>query len=120
MIQELTGCGYVKAWRTLMSHNQDVVLAVDALLPTPTTAGNKHMPPPPKIDTGLTPEQEALCLRGRDLQDRVNVVYSVAHSQTRTPLGLSGPETSSVSVPVPPPAPPASPAELTEQSPDSA
>lgn len=65
---------------------QTVEDAIDALLVRPVSSGDKYIPPPPKVDTGMTPEQEARCMKGRWLQDQVNVVFSAAHSKTRTPL----------------------------------
>lgn len=90
MIQDMVGCGYVEAWKALHANNQDVVLAIDALLAKPVVSGEKHIPPPPKVDSGMTPEQEARCKKGRWLQDQVNAVFSVAHSKTRTPLDAGG------------------------------
>ena len=62
---------------------KEVWLAVDALLEKPETAGDKYIPPKPKVDSGLTQEQEELCKKGRWLQDKVNAVFSVAHSKIR-------------------------------------
>ena len=80
---ELTGVSREVAEEALAKH-KEVWLAVDALMERPVVAGDKYIPPKPKVDTGLTSEQEALCQRGRWLQDQVNVVFSVAHSKTRT------------------------------------
>lgn len=81
---ELAGVSREVAEAALATHTE-VWLAVDALLTKPVVSGEKYLPPKPVIDTGLTPEQEALCKRGRWLQDQVNAVYSVAHSKTRLP-----------------------------------
>ena len=67
-----------------LAKHKEVWLAVDALMECPVAAGNKYIPPKPKVNTGLTSEQEALCQKGRWLQDQINVVFSVAHSKTRT------------------------------------
>ena len=80
---ELASVDRATAVEALNQHSE-VWLAVDALLTRPATAGDRFLPPPPEIDNGLTPEQDALCRRGRWLQDQVNVVFSVAHSKTRT------------------------------------
>ena len=69
--------------RAALAEHKEIWLAVDALLTRPTTAGDRFLPPPPSIDRGLTPEQEAICRRGRWLQDQVNAVFSVAHSKIR-------------------------------------
>lgn len=80
---ELAGVSREVAEEALAKH-KEVWLAVDALMEKPAVAGDKFIPPKPKVDTGLTSEQEALCQRGRWLQDQVNVVFSVAHSKVRT------------------------------------
>jgi hypothetical protein len=63
---------------------KEVWLAVDALLEKPPTSGDKYIPSKPKVDTGMSTEQEELCKKGRWLQDQVNAVFSVAHSKIRT------------------------------------
>jgi uncharacterized protein YfaT (DUF1175 family) len=83
LVMELAGVSKEVAEEALAKH-KEVWLAVDALLEKPVVAGDKYIPPKPKVNTGLTSEQEALCQRGRWLQDQVNVVFSVAHSKTRT------------------------------------
>lgn len=81
---ELAGVSREVADAALLEH-KEVWLAIDALLLKPTVSGEKYIPAKPVIDTGLTPDQEAMCKRGRWLQDKVNAVYSVAHSKTRPP-----------------------------------
>lgn len=71
-----------------LAQHKEIWLAVDALMIKPMVAGDKYIPEKPKIDTGLTSEQEALCMRGRWLQDQVNAVFSVAHSKTRNQPSL--------------------------------
>ena len=67
-----------------LAKHKEVWLAVDALMECPVVAGNKFIPPKPTVYTGLTSEQEALCQKGRWLQDRVNAVFSVAHSKIQS------------------------------------
>jgi hypothetical protein len=67
-----------------LAKHKEVWLAVDALMERPVVAGDRYIPPKPKVNTGLTSEQEALCQRGRWLQDQVNAVFSVAHSKIQT------------------------------------
>ena len=83
-VMELANVSREVAEEALAKH-KEVWLAVDALMERPVVAGDKFIPPKPKVDTGLTSEQEALCQKGRWLQDQINVVFSVAHSKTRTP-----------------------------------
>jgi hypothetical protein len=91
MIVELTGCSEVDALSALRDARGNVVEAVDKLLVKPPTQGDRYLPEKPKIDDGLSDEQRELCERGRWLQDKVNVVFSVAHSKTRTPQDLLEP-----------------------------
>jgi hypothetical protein len=84
MVMELANVSREVAEEALAKH-KEVWLAVDALMDRPVVAGDKFIPPKPKVNTGLTSEQEALCQKGRWLQDQINVVFSVAHSKTRTP-----------------------------------
>ena len=81
MVQQLTGCTREEAEKALI-HHETVLDAVESLIPAnPVVSGAKYIPPKPKVDTGMDPEQKALCERGRWLQDKVNVVFSVAHSK---------------------------------------
>jgi hypothetical protein len=105
MIMELANVSKEMAEEALAKH-KEVWLAVDALMERPVVAGDKYIPPKPKVNTGLTSEQEALCQRGRWLQDQVNVVFSVAHSKTRTqPLDDQVPVAEEQYVRVPPSSP---------------
>ena len=83
VVRNLTGCSYSQAMFALIDNNNDVVAAVDSLLSKPVCKGDTYLPPKPKINTGLSDEQKALCERGRWLQSKVNEVISVAHSQIR-------------------------------------
>ena len=81
MVQQLTGCSREEAEKALHQH-ENVLDAVESLIPAnPVVAGAKYIPPKPKVDTGMDSEQQALCERGRWLQDKVNAVFSVAHSK---------------------------------------
>ena len=82
-----------------LAEHKEVWMAVDALLQKPSVSGDKHIPTKPKVDTGLTSEQQMICSKGRWLQDQINVVFSVAHSKTRNPLD-DPPEVPAVSQPL--------------------
>jgi hypothetical protein len=83
MVMSLTGCTQPVAERALLEH-ETVIEAVDSLLGSaPVVSGAKYIPDPPKIDHGLNEEQAERCAKGRDLQDKVNAVFSVAHSKIR-------------------------------------
>jgi hypothetical protein len=83
LVQELAGVDRETAIKTLLETKGDPVLAVDRLLEKPLVKGDAYIPAKPVVDTGLSEEQKALCQRGRWLQDKVNVVFSVAHSKIR-------------------------------------
>ena len=109
----LAGVDQATAERALLDY-ETVEDAVDALLVKPVVSGERHIPRPPTIDRGLTAEQAELCRKGRWLQDQVNAVFSVAHSQTRSQPDQPDPATSLASPPgaaspALPAAPPASP-----------
>lgn len=99
MIMSLTGVDEATASAAYLRF-ETLEDAVDSLLLKPTVSGDKYIPAKPKVDSGLTPEQEALCKKGRWLQDQVNVVFSVAHSKTRTPQDETVPGASAESHPV--------------------
>ena len=95
MVQHMTGCTREEAEKMLVAH-ETVLDAIEALMPpNPVTSGAKYIPPKPKVDNGLDEEQAAICARGRWLQDKVNAVFSVAHSKTLDqPPPESAPQTS--------------------------
>lgn len=104
MVQQLTGCSCEEAEKALSQH-ETVLDAVESLIPAnPVVSGAKYIPPKPKVDTGMDPEQQALCERGRWLQDKVNAVFSVAHSKVLPDLSaeqsLLQSVEASVSIPV--------------------
>jgi hypothetical protein len=109
----LAGVDEATAKRALLEH-ETVEDAVDALLVKPVVSGDAYIRPRPMVETGMTPEQEERCRKGRWLQDKVNAVFSVAHSQTQTPpapLALeasraSGPGDASPAQPIAPPGSP--------------
>ena len=86
IVMELAGVPRDVAEDALFKY-KDVVSAIDALLTKPIVTGDKFIPEKPVVNTGMTTEQTELCLRGRDLQAKVNALFSVAHSQTQTPQG---------------------------------
>jgi hypothetical protein len=105
MVQQLTGCSREEAEKALTNH-ETVLDAVESLIPAnPVVSGEKYIPPKPKVDTGMDPEQTALCERGRWLQDKVNAVFSVAHSKIQPDppaeqSSLQSVEASAVTIPL--------------------
>ena len=104
MIEDLTGCENTQIVSTYLMHKRDILATMDALIEKPVCAGDKYIPSKPIVESGMTPEQEERCERGRALQDKINAVFSVAHSKTQTqpvpevPLALQETQ-SAVSVP---------------------
>lgn len=82
LVMELAGVDREVAEKSLAEH-KEVWLAVDALLVKPVVSGEKYIPAKPVVVSNLSEEQKALCDRGRWLQDKVNEIFSVAHSQIR-------------------------------------
>jgi len=80
-VMSMTGCDQAEAEAALLLHPDDVIAAMDFVLPKTTVSGAKYIPAKPKIDTGMDEEQKARCEKGRWLQDKVSGVFSVAHSK---------------------------------------
>ena len=74
----LAGCSREVAEDAFARH-KDVILALDELLQTPVCKGTQYIPPPPKIDRLMTPEQEALCKKGRETMDKLNAEQTTAY-----------------------------------------
>lgn len=78
MLVNLTGCSREQAEEALF-HHRDLITAIDSMLVKPTTTGDKYIPPPPKVDTGMDPEQEERCARGRKVVETLNAGISSAY-----------------------------------------
>ena len=83
-VVQLTGCTLEQAHKALQDHGDEIWKAVDSLIVKPTVSGDKYLPKKPVVNHGLTAEQYERCLKGRELQEKVNAVFSVAHAQHRT------------------------------------
>ena len=78
-IMSFTNCTHEEAVGAMAIYGGDMIKAMDLLFKKPVVTGEKHIPSPPKVDTGQTEEQKALCAQGRDLMDKLTVVFSGAH-----------------------------------------
>jgi hypothetical protein len=78
-VMSFTNCTREEAVGALAIYGGDMIKAMDLLFKKPVVTGEKHIPPPPKVETGQTEEQKALCAQGRDLMDKLTVVFSGAH-----------------------------------------
>ena len=94
MVADLSGCDLEEATKTYEFFKGDIAAAVEFLLPATSVSGDKYIPTKPVVDTGMDAEQTDRCARGRDLQDKVNAVFSAAHAQAKT-----SPQEAVVSVP---------------------
>ena len=101
MIMEMTGCDQAEAEASLLLHPNDMIAAMDFLLPKKTVSGAKYIPPKPVVNNGLDEEQRARCEKGRWMQDKVNAVFSVAHSKTLSVPEAEQSESQSAAVSVP-------------------
>ena len=57
------------AEKALLDNDNDVVMAITSLTPVPVISGNKHIPPPPKVDDGHDEETRERIRKGRILAD---------------------------------------------------
>jgi len=78
-VMSFTNCTREDAVGTLAVYGGDILKASDALFQKPVVSGEKHIPPPPKVETGQDQEQKERCAAGRDLMDKLTVVFSGAH-----------------------------------------
>lgn len=78
-IMSFTNCTREDAVGALAIYDGDMLKAIDVLFKKPVVTGEKHIPTAPKADTGQDEEQKALCAQGRDLMDKLSVVFSGAH-----------------------------------------
>ena len=78
-IMSFTNCTREDAVGALAAYNGDMLKAADALFKKPVVTGEKHIPPPPKVDNGQDAEQKERCATGRDVMDKLSVVFSGAH-----------------------------------------
>ena len=79
IIKEMTFCTDDQAQLALEKYG-DVFKAIEHLLPD---SGQKKRPR--NDDTAIEdPEQRERCKRGRELQDKINAVFSVAHSKLKS------------------------------------
>ena len=97
----MTGCDQAEAEAALLLHPNDMIAAMDFVLPKTTVSGSKYIPPKPVVDTGMDEEQKARCEKGRWMQDKVNAVFSVAHSKTLSVPEAEQSESQSAEVSVP-------------------
>lgn len=89
-VRLFTNCTQKEAEDALLKFNGNVYRATDSLMKVPEVSGTKHIPKPRDIDRGMTPEQEEMCAKGRELMDRLTVVASAAHSKIRSGQPLAG------------------------------
>lgn len=79
VLMSFVNCTREEAVGALAIYGGDMLKAMDALFQKPVVSGEKHIPARPKVDTGQDEEQKALCAQGRDLMDKLSVVFSGGH-----------------------------------------
>lgn len=84
----LACCSRENAERALSETNDSVIDAVDKLLDTPKTKGDKYVPPTPAIDDGLTEEVRNKIKQARELFDALNA-GRLASETTKMQAGSS-------------------------------
>ena len=92
-VRSFTHCTRDEALGALAVYGGDMLKAIDALFQKPVVSGEKHIPSPPKVETGQDQEQKERCAAGRDLMDKLTVVFSGAHRKIleQTPPASEGP-----------------------------
>lgn len=125
-VMSFTNCTREEALGALAIYGGDMLKAIDALFQKPVVSGEKHIPHPPKVETGQDQEQKERCAAGRDLMDKLTVVFSGAHRKIleQTPPASEGPvvsETDQVqhSAPLTTSPQPGSPVQTTQPYPQS-
>ena len=78
-VMSFTNCTREEAVGALAIYGGDMLKAIDCLFQKPVVSGEKHIPAKPVVETGQDEEQKARCATGRDLMDKLNVVFSGAH-----------------------------------------
>ena len=78
-VMSFTNCSREEAVGSLAIYGGDILKTLDALFLKPVVSGEKYIPPPPKVDNGQDQEQKERCAAGRDLMDKLTVVFSGAH-----------------------------------------
>ena len=108
-VMSFTNCTREEAVGALAIYDGDMLKALDALFQKPVVSGEKHIPTPPKVETGQDEEQKARCAAGRDLMDKLTFVFSGAHRKSlEQPPPASEGAAASEAVQALPLAPPAS------------
>jgi len=69
MIVSMTGVSEEVAKKALEENGGDAIAAIDALSKPPTISGTRYIPPPPKIDDGLTDEVRENLSKARQFSD---------------------------------------------------
>ena len=69
MIVSMTGVSEDIAKKALEENGGEVIAAIDALSKPPTISGPRYIPPPPKIDDGLTDEVRENLSKARQFSD---------------------------------------------------
>lgn len=75
MICSMVGCTDAEALRYLNEANGDVLLAICNHTPCPEITGSKYIPPPPKINDGLTDEVRSKIQEARKVSEAFSASF---------------------------------------------
>lgn len=91
LIMSMVGCSKENAEEYLKEANGDVLLAICNHTECPEVPGNKYIPPPPKIDDGLTDEVRTKIQEARKLGDMFSASFrnDLRGVQGQTPVAAS-------------------------------
>ena len=75
MVMSMLGCTHDEAKQYLSESNGDVLLAIEKNMKIPEVSGNKYIPPPPKIDDGLTEEVREKLQEARKISEAFSASF---------------------------------------------
>jgi len=75
MVMSMLGCTHEQAVKYLEETEGDVLLAITNNMETPEVSGSKYIPPPPKIDDGLTDEVRQKISEARKLSEAFSASF---------------------------------------------
>jgi hypothetical protein len=75
MVMSMLACTHEEAKEYLSKSNGDVLLAIETNMKVPEVSGNKYIPPPPKIDDGLTDEVREKLTEARKISEAFSASF---------------------------------------------
>ena len=75
MVMSMLGCTHEEAKEYLSKSGGDVLVAITDNMKVPKVSGEKYIPPPPKIDDGLTDEVRSKLQEARKLAEAFSASF---------------------------------------------